>query len=231
MPADLQLYRFSTRQRICNLMHEGLLYLNPATKFGEVGLSKGAFDPEELRFSQSIPPGTTLEVFCGKTGKPKGGIESINFGSLTAKSETNYYIFCMTYQYVFEYYAEFNADTCLVITDPDRFINQSCLSIREKLPGWLISAGTVRYRAKKAFYSMYPTYHDIFYNKDADEFKHQHEIRVVCVPPEPMLNLEPIVVHIGNLYGYTFITGLENPNHMIESEHSDALGSPFKCIK
>ncbi len=231
MSADLRLYRFSTRQHICDLAHEGLLYLNPATKFGEDGLSKGAFDPEELRFSQTIPPGTTLEVFCGKTGNSKGVIEPISFGPLTAESDTNYYVFCMAYQYMFEFYAEFNADTCLVIADPDRFMNQACQCIMKELPGWLVNAGTVRYRSKKAFYSMYPSYHDISYNKEAEEFKHQYEVRIVCVPPKPMLNLKPIVVQIGNLYGYTFITGLEDPERMIESEHSNALGSLYKCRK
>lgn len=142
-----------------------------------------------------------------------------------AESDTNYYVFCMTYQYMFEFYSEFNADTCLVIVDPDRFMSQACLAIRKVLPGWLINAGTVRYRSKQEFYSMNPSYHDIFYHKDADKFGHQYEIRIVCAPPVRTLNLEPLIVTIGNLYGYTLIAGLENPELMIESEHSNSLGS------
>lgn len=34
---------------------------------------------------------------------------------------------------------------------------------------------------------------------------------------------------IGDLYGYTFITGIESPDNMIESEYSNALGSLFRC--
>lgn len=226
MSINLRLYRFSTRQRVCDLAHKGTLYLSPATKFGENGLSKGAFDPEELRLSQSVPAGTTLEVFSGKTGKPKGVIEPLSF---TAISDTDYYVFCMTHQYLFAYYAEFKADTCLVIANPDRFIDQAFQSISKKLPGWSLSAGTVRYRSSKAFNSMYPTGYDIFYNKDAEKFSHQNEIRIVCAPPEPILRLDPMVVHIGHLHGYTFITGVEDSDRMIESEYSNALGSPFKC--
>jgi hypothetical protein len=229
--ANLRLYRFSTRQRICDLAHEGLLYLNPATQFGEKGLSKGAFDPEELSLSQTIPPGTTLEVLSRKTGEWKELEEPINFGQLTAESDTNYYVFCMTYQYTHRFYTEFNADTCLVITNPDRFINQAGKCLRKELPGWLVNAGTVRYRSKKAFYSLYPSYRDIFYNKDAEEFMHQYEVRIVCAPPKRILDLEAKVIRIGNLYGYTFITGIEDPKRMIESEYSNALGSPFKCGK
>lgn len=230
VPADLRLYRFSTRQRILDLAHKGLLYLNPATKFNRDGLSKGALDPNELRFSQTIPTEAraTLEAFCGTSGKSKGTLKPTSFGPLMTESDTNYYVFCMTYRYMFEYYAEFNADTCLIIVDPDRFINQACLAIRKILPGWLINAGTVQYRSKQAFHSLYPSYRDIFYHKDADKFGHQYEIRIVCAPPERTLNLEPLVIPISNLYGYTFITGLENPERMIESERSNSLGSPYK---
>lgn len=226
---DLRLYRFGKRNHICDLIHKGELCLNPGTTYGEEDLSKGAFDPGELEFEQTLPEGVEFEAFCGKTGKSKGKLEVIDVSPLKAYSETNYYVFCMSYRYLHEFYKEFKADTCLIITDPDRFINQTCKSIIKELPGWFVNAGTVSYRSKKSFYTMWPSYNDIFYGKDSEDFAHQFEIRIICVPPEPIMKLERKIINIGNLHGYTFITGIENPDHMIESEYSTALGSPFKC--
>jgi len=228
---DLRLYKFGKRNRICNLIHKGQLCLTPASQYGEDGLSKGAFDPEELSFKQTLPEGAKFEAFCGKTGRSKGNFDVVGESLCEAYSETNYYVFCMAYQYLHEFYKEFDADSCLVIVDPDRFINQACKSIMKSLPGWFINAGTVRYKSKKVFYSLWPSYDDIFYGKDSDSYGHQYEIRIVCVPPEPIKKLSRKIVSIGNLYGYTFITGVERPNSMIESEHSNALGSPFKCMQ
>ena len=226
---NLKLYRFSTRKYICDLMHKGDLCLNPATKYGEKGLSKGAFDPNELKFAQTLPDGIKFEAFCGKTGKSKGILDVIKADPLIAESETNYYVFCMTYNYLKSMYCEFEADTCLVIADPDKFINHVCKSIMKDLPGWFVNAGTVSYRSKKAFYTLWPEYDDIFYGKETTSYTHQYEIRIVCVPPEPIKTLSKKIINIGDLHGYTYITGIENPDKMIESEHSNAIGSPFKC--
>lgn len=226
---DLRLYRFGKREHICKLIHNGELCLNPATSYGEQGLSKGAFDSGELQFKQTLPDDAVFKIVCGKTGKFKGNLDVISTGPLIADSETNYYMFCMSYHYLHEFYKEFNADTCLVITDPDRFINQACKCILNELPGWFVNAGTVQYRSNKLFYTMWPTYNDIFYGKESDEFMHQYEIRILCVPPDPIMKLERKFINIGNLFGYTFVTGTESPDHMIESEYTNNLGSPFKC--
>lgn len=226
---ELRFYKFSKRKRICALAHEGELCLNPATTYGEGGLSRGAFDPDELQNVQTLPDEVELTAYCGKTGKLKGKLDVLEIGPTIAESETNYYVFCMSYAYMHRYYEEFDADTCLVITDPGRFINQACKEIMIRLPGWLVNAGTVRYRSTKAFYTMWPRYDDIFYGKDSGKYGHQYEVRIVCVPPNPIKILERKIVNIGNLHGYTYITGLESPHLMIPSEHSEALGSLFKC--
>ncbi len=66
----------------------------------EEGLSKGAFDPGELEFEQTLLEGVEFEAFCGKTGKSKGKLEVIDVSPLKAYSETNYYVFCMSYRYL-----------------------------------------------------------------------------------------------------------------------------------
>lgn len=52
---DLRLYKFGKRAYMCKLIHDGQLYLSPASKFGESGLSKGAHDPCELILEQTLP--------------------------------------------------------------------------------------------------------------------------------------------------------------------------------
>ncbi len=226
---NIRLYRFGKRKHICDLVHNGKLCLNTATTYGEEGHSKGAFDPEELIFEQKLPEAATFEAFSKVSGKSKGVIDVVNTSPLISISDYNYYVFCMTYKYMFEFYDEFDADTCLVISDPDRFINQACRSIMKEMPGWLINAGTVRYKSKNTFYTLNPSYHDINYSKDSDDFSHQCEIRIVCFPPEPIMNLERRIIEIDHLCEYTYITGIENPKHIIKSKHSKSVYSPFKC--
>jgi hypothetical protein len=225
--SDLRLYKFGERRNIHSLAHRGNLYLSPASKYADENLGAGVYDPNELVLEQRLPEGVEFEVFDRKTSESKGILKPVSLGPMVAELQSNYYVFSMSYRYGTDLYAEFNADTCLVIADPDRFINQACKAIMAALPGWAVDAGTVRYRNPTAFYSLYPVNQDVYYGK-RDEYRRQCEIRIVCTPPSPIPSLDPRVVCIGNLYGYTFITGVESPGKMIESEYSNALGSPFK---
>ena len=224
---NLRLYKFGKRRHIWELAHLGRLYLTPAAKYGDPNLAPGAYDPKELVLEQRLPAGVVFEAYDGKTGQSKGELKPIEVGPLIAELDTNYYVFCMSCRYEPGLYAEFHADTCLVIADPDRFINQACKAIMEALPDWAVDAGTVRYRSPSALHTLYPIKQDIYYGKDK-AYEHQYEIRIVCTPPKPVIQLEPMLVSIGNLYGYSYLTGIESPNSMIECEHSDSLGSPFK---
>lgn len=226
MTKNFRLYKFGKRRNIYNLAHHGKLYLTPASAYSDKSLSKGAFDDEELQLIQSLPEDVKFELLCPDTGRVIEELEVDGAGEMSFLSGTNYYVFCMTYIYHPDFYDEFDADTCLVITDPDRYINQACKSIMNELPDWTINAGSVRYKSKNDVFNMDNGYRDIFYGK-SDEYRHQREIRIVCAPPKSILNLLPITVDIGNLYGYSFITGIEDSNKMVESEYSNALGSPF----
>lgn len=231
----LRLYKYGKRQHMCSLVHQGQLYLSPATKYDDKSLSPGAYDPKELILEQRLPEGIKLEAFDRKTGKSKGELHPVHVGPAIAQLETDYYVFCMSYRYGLDLYEEFSseeskADTCVVIADPDRFITQAGKAIMRALPDWAVDAGTARYRSLNSFFGMYPTNQDIYYEKTVDHV-HQAEIRIVCTPPKPVPRLEPMIVEMGNLYGYTYITGIEAPDWMIEAEHSEALGLPFKCCK
>lgn len=225
---DLRLYRFSKRQYVCELAHHGRLWLNPATTYARSGLSMGAYDPSELRLTQRLPTGTRFEVFARDTGRSKGHIELA--GDITAELETNYYVFCMSYRYGVDQFSRFDADTCLLITDPDRFINQACKAIRKLLPDWAVDAGTVRYRSPEGLFSLRALNQDIYYHKES-RYHPQNEVRIVCSPPrrDYTYDLQPLIVEIGNLHGYTYLVSSTSPDRIIETEHSEALGSPCKC--
>ena len=226
---DLRLYRFGKRAHICDLVHDGRLCLNPATTYANNALPMGAFDPGELELVQTMPQGTRFEVFS-RDGRPKGTLNTIGSIRATSKLETNYYVFCMSYRYGVDQYTRFDADTCLVFTDPDRFINQACKAIMRRLPGWAVDAGTVWYHSADNFFSLRPLRQDIYYNKPLQNYP-QNEIRIVCSPPrsEFTYELERLFVLIGDLHGYTFLASAEYPDRLIESEHSQAWGSPVSC--
>lgn len=226
--AKFRLYKFGKRENIYRLVHGGQLYLNAASRYADTGLSRGAHDPAEHIWEQQLPSAVTLEAFDGKTGKPKGVLHPIKVGPLSAELESDYYVFCMTLRYAVDFYDEFDADTCLVIDDADLFMDQALAAIQDALPNWAVDAGTVRYRSPNSFYTLYPVRQDIYYNK-IDRYSHQQEVRIVCTPPKPIPKLTGLTVDIGSLYGYTHITGREQPDRMIQSEHSEAIGSPFRC--
>lgn len=228
--SEFRLFKFGERRHICSLAHYGQLYLSPASKYSDKSLSAGAYDPKELVLEQQLPAGFEFEVLDPKTGQSKGKLSPTHVGPLVAELESNYYVFCMSYRYGMDLYAEFAADTCLVITDPDRFINQAGKAIMNALPDWAVDAGTVRYSSPGSFRTLYPMNQDVYYGKK-DAYLHQLEVRIVCTPPKPIRHLTPTLVNIGNLYGYTYITGVEAPNNMIEAEYSEAIGSPFKCYE
>ncbi len=74
MIEDLRLYKFSKRKHICSLIHEGKLCLTPISKYGEKGLSKGAFDSEELSFFKPCQMVLSLKHSVVKQEYQKGNL-------------------------------------------------------------------------------------------------------------------------------------------------------------
>lgn len=224
---ELKLYRFSKRQHIRALVEVGEIYLSPASRFSGTDSSNGAYDPTELYIDQTIPAEATWELFDGKTGVAKGPLPVLKAGPMRSQSDKDYYVFCMSYRYTHALYREFEADTCLIIRDPDRFINQVGLGLHRQLPGWAINAGTVSYLPPQVLYEHGPTYQDIFYAKPWS-YRNQCEVRIVCSPPGEIPKLEPIKIQIGTVADYTAITGIERPDLLLESrDWINSWASPF----
>lgn len=223
----LQLYKFSKRMHIRDLVEKGEVYLSPASRFSGNHLSKGAHDPTELYIEERLPDNVEWEVFDGRNGASKGLLQGAKWGPLRSQSDKDYYVFCMSYRYDAALYAEFEADTCLIIRDPDRFINQVGLALRRELPGWSIDAGTVLYLPDKAFFSRHPTYHEIFYTKPST-YRHQCEIRIVCSPATLVPKLQPRTIYAGSIADYTAVSGVERADLLMDSlDWLNAWASPF----
>jgi hypothetical protein len=124
------------------------------------------------------------------------------------RSVTNYYIFCMAGGWVPRLFDDFDADACLVITNPVRFARALRDAARGQLPDWHFVCEPVKYidpvqdlrflsgRAQERFAP--------FLCKDF-RYLYQKEVRAAWLPPDPEVprkDLDHIFVDLGSLSDY-----------------------------
>jgi hypothetical protein len=92
-------------------------------------------------------------------------------------------------------FGDFKYDACLIITQPQLFIDQLAHSVLRQLPRWNARARPVSYidpvRAK-------PAAADLYWTKDFS-YAYPYEYRLVWLPPFPLFTLRPIDVELGSL--------------------------------
>lgn len=191
------LYKFGQQDHMERLAYSGDVYLYPASKFNNGSLPKGAHDPSELIIEQQLPPEARFYVIDKATGK-KSYLETVNISPLKTLAVSDYYTFCMTTVFNPSMFHEFEADTCVVINDPKKFLLSLGKAIETTFPGWACWFDYVAYYSKKKFYSYDFSFSEIMFAKESD-YAPQNEFRFVCIPPEPVEKLEPITVNVGQL--------------------------------
>ena len=153
------------------------------------------------KISNLLPNGSKFEIFDGVSGKSKGELGVVEMGPLTATSETDYLIFCMSSVFDKKLFDDFGADTCVVIKDPVSFTEAVAKAAFERLPEWGGLFNNACYYSPEKFNGWDINHSDIFFAKE-DGFKHQCEFRFVCIPPNPIVKLEPIPLNIGSILSY-----------------------------
>jgi len=176
-------------------LEEGKIRVMPASSYEDPSLNPAIRDAElEVKIA-GIPSEINMEVFDSKTGQSKGFITPTGNVNYTLKSRTNYYVYCLADIYSLRMYGDFEADCCLVIKDPDKFLQKVIEGFNTQLPNYKVALNTVNYfdplnaKANNV---------DVYFSKHF-RYSYQKEFRVIWLPPEPATKLEPVFLELGNL--------------------------------
>ena len=167
MEEKITLYKFGKREHIIALAEEGKLFLNLASNFADSSYSKGAFDGGELILNQTLSVEAEFQAFS-KDGKPKGKFKAISPSPVTIGPVPDALLFCTSFVYNKDLYEEFEADSCLIIEDADRFVSQACKAIMNSIEGSYVDAGSVYYRYEEELYSLDFMNQHVYYNKPSN---------------------------------------------------------------
>jgi len=113
----------------------------------------------------------------------------------TVDAKSDYYLFSLTEAYSPRLFGDFASNACLVVFDKRNFLSRIQRAVTKQLRGWQVQVSRVNYYDPVRVVPskiIVPTY---------KPFKHayQEELRLICVPPTPRLELEPIYVELGPL--------------------------------
>lgn len=118
--------------------------------------------------------------------------------------KTNYYVQCFSSQYTYREYDDFEADSCLIIYDVDKFISKVREVFFKQKLNFDFYCDSVDY-IDPLKPTLEPT---VFFSKHF-KYSYQNEFRTVFIPKFPMMNLEVIYIEIGSMEDYAKLVKLE----------------------
>ncbi len=139
------------------------------------------------------------ECWSPKSLKSKELWKSVNI-------DTDYLLFCLSYQYSARLFGDFDSTACIVIKDPEIFIKKILTAIAPKLNGWQFQVADVKY------YDPIRIDPRKIVVPEFKPFKHayQKEVRIISIPPHPISLIEPIEVEIGSMREYASLVDLDS---------------------
>ena len=187
IPDGHYLVRYGRYEHIKEAYDSGHIRLGPAASYDDPSLNPARQD-EELVSRIDIDT-DVFRVF---------GPRAINIGRrhpIMGTFDRNFYILCCSSSLRERLFLDFNADACLLITNPDMFKERLLKGISQVLPGYSFQAERVEYY--DPLWVSPTEIRPIFWK----HFRHayQEEIRFAAIPPEPVKDLEPVYVSLGCL--------------------------------
>ena len=185
-PQPGQLFKFGKRRWLLPTLEQGSIRFAPASSYRDASLNS-AIQDDELGFT----------YYPGKAGLPLTKLpHPTGTDWVEMRHPSDFYVQCLSLRFAPRLFDDFEADSCLIIYDPNEFGRRILAALRMRFPDWLMTAFGMTYidpdnpgdepillpRAKHMRY---------FY---------QQEQRILCHPRIPVAKLaEPITVEIGPL--------------------------------
>ncbi len=202
--SDKILVKYGSAEFLRPALKQGIVRISPASYYNDPSLNAARRDAELDRVLIDAASDLTSTIRL----RPEELREEPALYTRLIQSTTDYYIFCLAGGWQPRLFNDFNADACLVITDPTRFARALGEAVRNRLPDWHFTCEFVRY--------IDPIQELRFMNRGVEvrfapflckdfRFSYQKEIRAAWLPPNPegpRMELEHLFITLGNLEDY-----------------------------
>ena len=204
------LVKYGKREYIEQLLHDGLVYLNPATNYQQNQHSQAVKDDElEITFKggfvrQTAPiryyganDANRLEDFRPIYHAPT--LDQDQFAECTIKIPTDYWMFCMSGAFNHQQFVDFGADACLIIKQPHRFKRRVLRAASFQMSQADAFFGEIGYVDPLG--AAHPNNGRIgldmpIYMTKTLRFAYQREVRLALLPKAHQDRLKPTELHI-----------------------------------
>ena len=189
------LYKYGKKLFLEKLLYSGSILLRPASFYADSSLNTAIRDDELTRFY--ILNSNYAEI----NFKIKNQSENhcISNGYYIKNFETDYYIFCVTSKFEPRLFNDFEAESCLVIKQPNVFISK----IKNILPNNIFK---FEYQDIAYFDPLLdnPLSVTIPFSKNF-KYSYQNEYRMAFIPYEKKENFDSLNVNIGSIVDFAEI--------------------------
>jgi hypothetical protein len=203
LPAGDYLFKYGKSQHLKQALYEKQIRISPASSYDDSSLNPAIRDKElELSVCPS-PSELKINAYDGKTGGYKGYIRPDNF-VLTARSKTNYYVYCLSLSFAPRLFLDFDADACLVIRKPSEFQEIILSAFESTLRDWSGIGQKVKY-IDPLNCSIKDI--DVFSSKDFC-YAYQKEYRFIWLPHSAAQSLEHVIIDMPNIEKYCYLVDI-----------------------
>ena len=200
------LLKFGDSPWLRQSLDTGAFRIAPASFYDKDAHNHARRDTELRRELTPNPRNVHVQHFMTAKGivAPVGKIVS----TLSVISPTDYYLFSMTTAYSSRLFGDFEANACLVIHDPPKFVDRITTAVAQNLSGLRCEIGPLTYYDPvRADPNVIDTSLRFF-----KPFRHayQDELRLAWVPADPIAELQPIFIEVGPLHDCAELVDLAN---------------------
>ncbi|MHB8068690.1 MAG: hypothetical protein ACYDIC_12415 [Desulfobaccales bacterium] len=195
------LIKFGNYKNLKTILEDGIIRISPASSYNDPSLNHAIRDDELKICIYSDVSDCKIEDARKIINERRNQFPKE--GNITIKFEVNsdYYIYCLSSMFDCRLFSDFGADSCLIISDPRKFILNLLNAFSKKFNNWKSNGGPVRY--------IDPIDHDILKLGELDlylskhfRYYYQQEYRIVWVPPSIFNKLDYIYLQLDDVQKY-----------------------------
>ena len=189
------LIKLGRRAHMRDLYERGRIRISPASSYSDPSLNHAIRD-DEMELAQVMPASeVTITFLDEETGEAKT-TKPISNVTTTTSVTTNYYVYCMSQKLSYRLFDDFEADSCVIIREPEKFASRLLRAMSKNLPSWVYWSGPVEYIDPY----LRPTKEINLFVSKHFRYWYQREHRFSWVPQmDARAHLQPIFVELGSL--------------------------------
>ena len=196
------LVKFGSRKHMRKLYEKGEIKIRQASWYNDPSLNPAMRDDETSIKRRMSSEGASIWIKGPGTDEFQE-IKGLTGDMVRTHRTADYYVYCMGMSQDHELFGDFEATSCVVISDPSAFAERLADAVKHQLPGWRFRSGCVKYiesypASPRDF--MMPDI-DLCFTK-VDSYSHQKEYRFAWVQPddqERVDTLNPFKIELGSL--------------------------------